>query len=144
MYLRSRIGVTMEALAESLQSYSGKDFIVVHRKINKGLWKDELWTQRDCDAFEAQLGPFSSQLKDTHFMAVAHDVVGIPKHGRGAHLENLSSALDGRGRTSMAQKDGLDSQVHSGCFFWLVDRTSPASQANLVLENVFCGAIDQK
>jgi hypothetical protein len=44
MYLRSRIGVTMEALAESLHSYSENDFLVVHRKGNKGLWKDELWT----------------------------------------------------------------------------------------------------
>jgi hypothetical protein len=42
MYIRSRIGVTMEALAESLPSYSGKDFLVVHKKNNKGLWKDEL------------------------------------------------------------------------------------------------------
>ena len=56
MYLRSRIGMTMEALAESLLSYSDKDFLVVHRKNNKGLWKDELWTQRDL-AFEIQLGP---------------------------------------------------------------------------------------
>ncbi len=40
-------------------------------------------------------------------MAVAHDVVGIPKHGRGAHIENLSLALYGRGRICIAQK---------GCF----------------------------
>ena len=95
MYLRYRIGVTMEALAESLLSYSDKDFLVVHRTNNKGLWKDELWTLRDCDAFEIQLGPFSSQLKESHLMAVAHVVVGFPKHGRGAYLENLSLALDG-------------------------------------------------
>ena len=42
MYIRSHIGVTMEALAESLPSYSDKDFLMVHRKNNKGLWKDEL------------------------------------------------------------------------------------------------------
>jgi len=68
---------------------------VVHRKNNKGLWKDKLWTLRDSDAFEIQLGPFSSQLKEPHLTAVAHAVVGIPKHGRGAHLENLTLVLDG-------------------------------------------------
>ena len=103
MHLKSRIGVTMEALAESLPSYNDKDFLVVHKKNNKGLWKDELWTQRDFDAFEIQLGPFSSQLKETHLMATAHAVVGTPKHGRGAHPENLSLALDGRGRTCIAK-----------------------------------------
>ena len=37
-------------------------------------------------------------------MAVAHVAVGIPQHGRGAHPESLSLALDGRGRTCIAQK----------------------------------------
>ena len=40
MYLKSRSGVTMEALAESLPSYSDKDFLVVHRKNNNGSWQD--------------------------------------------------------------------------------------------------------
>ena len=57
MYLKSRIGVTMEALAESLPCYSRKDFLVVHRKNNKGIWQGELWALRDFDAFEIQLGP---------------------------------------------------------------------------------------
>ena len=35
MYLKSRIGVTMEALAESLPSYSDKDFIVVRNTITR-------------------------------------------------------------------------------------------------------------
>ena len=35
-----------------------------------------------------------------------------------------------------AQKGALDSQEDLGSFFWLVSRTSTASQANLVLENV--------
>ena len=68
-------------------------------------------------------------------MVVAHVVVCIPKNGRGAHLENLSLALDGRGRTCIAQKGVLDSQEHLGSFFWLVSRTSTASQANLFLEH---------
>ena len=37
MYLRSRIGVTMEVLAESLPCYNGKDFLVVHKNNNKGI-----------------------------------------------------------------------------------------------------------
>ena len=37
MYLRSCIGVAMEALAQSLPSDSGQDFLVVHRKNNKGI-----------------------------------------------------------------------------------------------------------
>ena len=114
MYLRSRIGVTMEALAASLASYNYKDFLAVHKKNNKGLWKDELWTLTDFDAFEIQLGPFFSQLKESHLMAVAHAVVGIPKPGRGAYTENLSLAFDGRGRTCIAQKGALGSQEHLG------------------------------
>ena len=85
----------MQALAGSLPYYSDKDFLVVHKKNNKGLWKDELWTLKEFDAFEIELGPFSSQLKESHLMAVAHAVVGIPKHGRGAPLDNLSLVLDG-------------------------------------------------
>ena len=65
-------------------------------------------------------------------MAAAHAVVGIPRHGRSAHPENLSLALDGRGKTCIAQKGALDAQEHLGSFFWLASRTSTASQANLV------------
>jgi hypothetical protein len=135
MYLKSRIGVAQEALLETLPKYSEKDFVVVHRKNEKGLWKDELWTKRDFEPLEIQLGPFSSQLKDTHLMATAHAVVGLPKHGRGAHPENLSLAFDGRGRTLMAHKGSLDSEEHQGSFYWLVQRTSQASVANLTFEN---------
>ena len=104
---------------------------MVHRQNNKGPWKGELWTVRDFDALGIQLGPLSSQLKEPHLMAFAHAVVGIPKHGRGAYIENLSLALDGRGRAYIAQKGVLDSQEHLGSFFWLVSRTSTASQANV-------------
>ena len=37
---------------------------------------------------------------------------------------------------ALPRKSVLDSQEHLGSFFWLVGRTSTASQANLVLENV--------
>ena len=123
MYIKSRIGVTIEALAESLRCYRDKGFLVVHKTNNKGLWKDRLWTLRDLNAFETQLGPFSSQLKESHLMATAHAVVGIPKNGRGAHPENMSLALDGRGKTCVAQKGVLGSQDHLGSLFLLVSNT---------------------
>ena len=47
-------------------------------------------------------------------MATAHAVVGIPKHGRGAHPESLSLALDGHGKTCIAQKGAVGSQEHLG------------------------------
>ena len=134
-YLKSRIGVGMQALSESLPKFSDKDFLVVHRKSDKGLWKDELWTKRDFEPLEIQLGPFSSQLKDTHLMASAHAVVGLPKHGRGAHPEHLCVALDGRGKTQMAEKGSIDSEEHRGSLFWLVERTSKPSEANLTFEH---------
>ena len=109
---------------------------MIHRKNDKGIWKEELWTKRDFAPCEIQFGPCSSQLKDTHLMASAHAIVGLPKHGRGAHPENQALALDGRGRTSMAKKEVIDSEEHQGSFFWLVGRTSEASQANLVFENI--------
>ena len=52
-------------------------------------------------------------------MAVAHAVVGTPKNGRGAHLESMSLALYGRGRTGIAQK-GVFGLAGSLGFFLLV------------------------
>jgi hypothetical protein len=102
----------------------------------KGIWKDEVWTKTDFEPLELQLGPFSSQLKDTHLMAACHAVVGLPKHGRGAHPEDQSLALDGRGKTQMAGKGALDSEEHHGSFYWMVTRTSNITEANMSLENV--------
>ena len=42
-------------MMEALPTFSDKDLYVVHRKTEKGLWKDELWTQRDFEALELQL-----------------------------------------------------------------------------------------
>ena len=69
-------------------------------------------------------------------MAATTAVVGIPKHGRCAHPENLSLALDGRGKICIAQRGASDSQEHLGSLFWLASRTPTTSQANLVPENV--------
>ena len=123
-------------MMESLPTLSAKDLQVVHRKTEKGLWKDELWTQRDFEALELQLAPVSSQLKDSNLMAGGHVAVGLPKQGKGSHPDNTSLALDGRGRSSMAQKGSIDPEEHLGSFFWVVGRTSQQKEANMVMENV--------
>ena len=117
MYLRSRIGVSLQALCDSLPTYLNNDFVVVARKNEKGLWKSEVWTNRAFQPLEIQFGPFSSQLKDTHLMASAHAVLDLPKNGRGSHPENQVLALDGRGRNLMAPKGLCDTDEHAGSFF---------------------------
>jgi hypothetical protein len=135
-HLRSRIGVGMEALSEVLPNYCEKDLVLAHRKSDKGVWRDELWTNREFQPFELLLAPHSSQLKDTHLMTNCHAVVGIPKHGRGKHPEDLNLALDGRSRTSIAKKGSIDDHEHIGSLYWLVHRTSNPSDANMVFENI--------
>ena len=119
-----------------LPTYSDKDFVVVQRKSEKGLWKSEVWTKRDFEPFEIQLGPYSSQLKETHLMGSAHALVGLAKNGRGAHPGNQSLALDCCGRNLMAHKGDFDSEVHQGSWYWLVSRACKPSDANLTLDNV--------
>ena len=55
--LRCRVGECLEALMESLPTFSDRDLQVVHRKTEKGVWKDELWTKRDFEAQELMLAP---------------------------------------------------------------------------------------
>ena len=62
-FLKSRVGGCLEALMEAVPTFSDKDIYVVHRKTEKGVWKDELWTKRDFVAQELLLPPVSSQLK---------------------------------------------------------------------------------
>ena len=135
-YLRSRIGVGLEALAEIIPKFTEKDLVVAQRKNDKGVWRSELWSSRDFEANELLLAPLSSQLKETHLMAAAHAVVGVPKHGRGAHPENQSLALYGRARTLVAMKGSIDDEDHHGSLYWLVGRTSRAAECNLILEQV--------
>ena len=63
------------------------------------------------------MAPVNSQLKDTNLMAAAHAVVALPKQGKGSHPDSTSLTLDGRGRTSMAQKGSIDHEEHRGSFF---------------------------
>ena len=48
----------------------------------------------------------------------------------------MSLALDGRGKTCIAQQGASGLQGHLGSLFWLVSRTSTTSQANVVPEIV--------
>ena len=45
-WLRSRIGICLEALAETMPKFTEKDLLICHRRTPRGLWKDELWTLR--------------------------------------------------------------------------------------------------
>ena len=92
------------------------------------MWKSELWTNRDFEAFEILLAPFSSQLKESHLVATAHAIVGLPTPGPRAHPQNGSLALDGRTMTTIAAKGPIDEEEHSGALFWIVGRTSQAPQ----------------
>ncbi|MCP3880551.1 MAG: hypothetical protein GY701_19500, partial [Sulfitobacter sp.] len=135
-WLRSRVGVCLAALYETLPAYTDKDLVVCHRQNDKGVWRDEVWTSRDFAPQELALAPLSSQLKDTHLTHASNAVVGIPKHGRGAHPDSSSLALDGRTRTTIAKEGSIDSSEHSGSIYWLVARTSDPSIANMTLESV--------
>ena len=121
---------------EIMPKYSKKDFIMVSRKTDKGLWKPELWAKRDFEPLEIQLVPFSSQIKDTHLMATAHAVVTIPKHGRGAHPTNGSLALDGRSRSLIAKSGVVDKDEHHGSLCWVITRASETQEVNLELDNI--------
>jgi hypothetical protein len=136
MWLRRTIATGLQALFEVMPKYSEKDFIMVNRKTDKGLWKSELWAKRDFEPLEIQLAPFSSQIKDTHLlMVIAHAVVTIPKHGRGSHPTNGSLALDGRSRSLIARSGVVDNEEHHGSLFWVITRTSETKEVNLDLDN---------
>ena len=101
--LRSRVGGRLEALIEPLPAFSDEDLQVVHRKTEKGLWKDELWTKRDFEALELQLAPVSSQLWE---------------HDPGEPWLRRPSTISRR-----AQKGNFGPDEHLGPFFWMVGRT---------------------
>jgi hypothetical protein len=134
MYLRGRIATGLQALSEVLPKFTEKDFVVLNRKNDKGLWKSEIFTNRDFEPLEIMLAPFSSQIKETHLMAAAHAVVTLPKNGPGAHPENLCLAMDGRCRNMIASKDSVDPEEHTGSLYWIVTRTSDPQEVNLELE----------
>ena len=64
-WLKSRVGVCLEALQENLPTYSEKDLHVAHRQSDKGVWRTELWTKRAFGPQELVFAPLSSQVEDT-------------------------------------------------------------------------------
>ena len=106
------------------------------RRNEQGVWKGEVYTKRDFEAHEILLAPHSSQLKDSHLMALTNAPVTLPRTGRGAHPENTGLALDGRCRTLIASEGALDEKEYTGSLYWLVTRTGDPAEANLQVENV--------
>ena len=135
-HLKGRVAVSMQALAEVLPKYCDNDFKLVARQNDKGIWRSELWTKRSFESLEIQLGPWSSQLKESHLMTSGHALVGLPTNGSGAHPENQAMALDGRGKSKIAPTGELDAEEHHGSLVWAVGMTSQYQDVNLVLENI--------
>ena len=132
-WLKSRVGLCLESLADVMPQYTEKDLVVCHRQNAKGAWKCELWTKRDFGPRELAFAPLSSQIKETHLTLSANCQIGVPVYGEGS---GRSMAIDGRSRASLASKDLLDPSEHTGSLFWIVERTTEKLQANMALEQI--------
>ena len=110
--------------------------MILHRKNDKDVWRDELWTLRDFPAGELLLVPLTSQIKETHLTKEARAPICIPKHGPGRHPEKKDLAFDGRSRTQMSKIGSVDAEGHKGNLFWLVGRTSDKKEANMEFDQV--------
>ena len=135
-WVKGRVATALEALHESLPTYTDKDLVVCHRMNEKGIWKDELWTKKDFKANELLFAPLVSQVKETHLTLQSNVVLQFPRHGRGATVANQVLALDGRGKTSLAKAGSLDASEHKGTLFWLVNKTIVPAEGNMVLQPV--------
>ena len=135
-FLKARIGVGLEHLAAVLPEYSEKDLVVVNRRNKGGTWRSELWTARDFAPYDFMVAPVTSICRETHLTNLANAVVGLPKHGSGAHPSGKSLAMDGKSRTLVAKKGSLDDTEHLGGLFWIIGRTSIQKEANLEHEQV--------
>ena len=135
-WLRSRIGICLEALAETVPKYTEKDLLVCHRRNTRGLWKDELWTLRSFAPEELVFAPLVDQLRTSHLTTPYQALVGVPVCGPGAHPEGAALALDGRYRQCIAAPGSVDTSQHTGILFYLVDRSVDESEANMTLEPV--------
>jgi hypothetical protein len=135
-WLKSRVGVCLEALAGVVPEYTDKDLLVCHRMTPSGVWKDELWTLRSFAPYELAFAPLVSQLKDTHLTLAANAVLGVPKHGHGAHPEQQVLALDGRMNNMLAKQGSIDDTKHMGILYFLVQRSQNPEDANMSIENL--------
>ena len=135
-WLRSRIGICLEALAETMPKFTEKDLLICHRRNPKGLWKDEVWTLRAFQPEELVLAPVVDQLRTSHLTTPFCAAVGLPVRGPGAHPEGSQLTLDGRYRQSIAAPGSVDTSKHTGILFYIVDRTVDESEANMSLDTV--------
>ena len=136
-WLKSRVGVCLQTLADELPSYTNADLVIVHRVNDKGISKQELWAKRDFKANELIFAPLVSQVKDSHLTLAANASVGLPKHGRGAHPDPKQSiALDGRTKQILASPGHVDAVEHKGILFFAVSRTSEKEKCNMSLESI--------
>ena len=85
MYLKGRISMVLQQLADAAPLYSEKDLIVAHRFDSKGFPSAEVWTARDFGPLELLFAPHSSQLKDTH-ITHSHRRSSILVMGKGLTL----------------------------------------------------------
>ena len=133
-WVKARIGVFLSVLHQTLPSYDTSDLIICQRANDKGIWRTEVWTAREFAPGDLMLAPYTSQMKDTHLTSFAHVQVGLPKCGWGASkLEGV--ALDGRSRNSIQAKDSLGDGIEkTGSLFWMVQRTTEKTEANLFQE----------
>ena len=135
-FLKARIGVCLEALNESLPTYTAQDLYVINRGDSKGNFKTEIWTRRDFGPQELCFAPATYQIKDTHLTLQANASLGVPRSGPGAHPDNQALALDGRGLIQMAKKDSCSASEHRGSLYWCVSRSDSNDLANMTLESV--------
>ena len=134
--LRGRIATGLHALYEAMKPVGPADVLIAQRKAPSGEWSCEVWTKRSFLAWELMLVPHTTQLKDSHLMWNYHAVVTVPKQGRGAHPENMTLALDGRGKGMMAHDGTIGASEHKGSLFWMVTRTTDPDEANLEFDTV--------
>ena len=51
------ISNSLQALIQALPAYSNHDFVIANRKTAKGLWRSELYTNRDFEPQDILFGP---------------------------------------------------------------------------------------
>lgn len=135
-FLKAKVSVAMAALKESLPEFGPSDFVVCHRTRPKGPPITEVWTSRDFGAREIMVAPLTTEVKEGLWTKTSSVFLGMPQAGPGKHPEGKLLALDGRGRSSLSSAEVSDASEHRGNLFWVIQRTSEKSEANLVLEQM--------
>ena len=137
--LKSRIGVGLQAMWDTLEGHGVEDLDLVNRRDPaKGTWTTEVWTKKPFPAHTLVLVPYSSSVKDTHLTAQHHAPVGMPATGRGKNhsAPGVSMSLDGRCRTNIAAPGSTSDEGDTGSLYWAVTRVDDPEQANLEFQTL--------